>query len=208
MLVDLPLTVIVSFLNAFTYNLIIAFFAMAIGCPIGFLLGVLARFPSKFLRWSLNIVHSLFCNVPSFVLLFYFALIVPSQFELLGESWSVLPLFKAILALSVPVIGYYIDVFRHVFKDNMRFSIASFKPFFIVILMASTTASVIGVEEIMATANTYIASEGNTSKVLSVYLLVVLIFILSGFLIQALFCLSNHLYHRLFGEQYSLDKGP
>ncbi len=206
MLFEIPVPVLQTFLSAYSINLVIAVLAMAIGCPFGFLFGYLSGYSNKALQWLLMSLRSLFCNVPSFVLLFYFTLIVPSQFEFMGGLWSVSPFAKAVLALSIPVVGYYSAVFEQVLQGKAHFSMATFKQFFIVILMASTTASVIGVPEIMAVANTYIASQGDTSIMLMVYMAVVLIFIVSGLVIQFLFFIFNRLYCLISGNKYSKDE--
>ena len=203
---EFPFSVVQIFLDAFTYNLAIAALAMVIGSPISFLLGYMSTLSNKLLIFALKILKSLFCNVPSFVLLFYFTLIVPSQLDVLGAIWFITPFTKAVLALSIPVIGYYSDVFEQILRGKTHFSLATFKQFFIVILMASTTASVIGVPEIMATANAYIASKGDVSMMLKVYFVVVLIFVISGLCIQILFYIFNRMYGFTFAKKYSWNR--
>lgn len=188
----LSASILMSFVSAFGYNILIAFFAMLIGCPLGALLGKLFKSKNAILYRIATIIHSVFCNVPSFVLLFYFTLIVPAQLELAGGIWSIPPMAKAILALSIPVIGYFSELYRDREVGKAPFSLMTCKQFFLVILMASTTASVIGVPELLATANTFIASSGELSLMLPTYLLVALFFVVSGLLTNVVFNAFSH----------------
>lgn len=201
----LPWSDLATFVMAFAYNLVIAVCAMLLGCVVALGLGYGAAIASHSVYKSMKLIRSLFCNVPSFVLLFYFTLIVPSRIELLGDVWSVSPLIKATLALAIPVIGYFSELFERMMTEHFRIPLSTIKQFFIVILMASTTASVIGVEEIMATANTYIAVRGDTEVMLKVYLTVATVFVISGVLIQALFYALG-LLHRALALRYGLKK--
>lgn len=138
-------------LPAFTYNLLISFLATVVGIPIGWALSLLSLTSSRWFHPIARLIQSIFCNVPSFVLLFYLTMIMPSHLELFSFHWQLSPLIKTVVALAIPVIGYSCDAFIQQHQGHKAITMAALKQFFIVILMASTTASVIGVKEILAT---------------------------------------------------------
>ncbi|MCG9677783.1 MULTISPECIES: hypothetical protein [Vibrio] len=174
-----------SLTYAFSLNILIAISAMTIGFPLGALLSRGANHSQAPVKWLAKGVQSLLCNVPSFVMLFYLALIVPSRWEMMGFEMYVPALGKAIIALAIPVMGYSCDLATQKRTSGRSFSLSAVNQFFLVILMASTTASAIGVDEILATSNSYIASSGKADAILPIYTMVACFFIVSGALCQS-----------------------
>ncbi|CAM3521000.1 hypothetical protein VA7868_00879 [Vibrio aerogenes CECT 7868] len=179
-------------LPAFTYNLLISLLATVAGIPTGWVLSLLSLTSCRWFHPIARLIQSVFCNVPSFVLLFYLTMIMPSHLELFSFQWQLSPLIKTVIALAIPVTGYSCDAFIQQHQGHKAITLAALKQFFIVILMASTTASVIGVKEILATANMFIASAGHAGIMLPVYGVVTFIFVLSGLLIQLIFAILKH----------------
>jgi len=166
-----------TFIQAFSLNLVIAVSAMLLGIVAGFYITKLHLSPYRFVQiWAQSLIL-VFRNVPSFVLLFYLALIIPSQFSIGHLHFQIPAIAKAIFALGAPVTGFACGYFLEMKKNGKAFQLAPWNQYFIVILMASTTASIIGVKEIMATANASIAISGSSEMVLPIYSLVALWFI-------------------------------
>lgn len=183
----LTLPLLQSLLEAFGYNLLVAISAMTLGYPLGVFLAYGTIHHRKPVQLLSKAIQSLLCNVPSFVMLFYLALIMPSKWEVMAVNVEIPPVAKAILALSIPIIGYSCDSLRYRIKRGQVISYSALKQFFLIILMASTTASAIDVPEILSTANTYIASSGQPELMLPIYATVAVIFVLSGVTCQLIF---------------------
>lgn len=166
-----------TFIQAFSLNIMIAVSAMVVGTAAGFYISKWHLSSYRFIQIGAESLILIFRNVPSFVLLFYLALIIPSQFSLGPMHFQIPAIAKAIFALGAPVTGFACDYFLEVTNKGKTFQLAPWNQYFIVILMASTTASIIGVKEIMATANATIAMSGNSQMVLPIYGLVAVWFI-------------------------------
>ncbi|PKF49991.1 hypothetical protein [Enterovibrio nigricans] len=179
-------SVIFSFVSAFLINLFISISAMVVGFPLGHLLCKAISADVSSVKYIALGFRSLIGNIPSFVMLYYFTIIIPANGSIFGLAYTLPPTFNAVLALSLPVIGYSCDLALQKRKGGANLSFRALNQFFLIILMASTTASAIEVTEILATANAYIASTGDSSVMLNVYLLVAVIFTLTGLLFSAL----------------------
>ncbi len=179
--------------EGFLINLLISFAPMLLGTLLGWGLGSLRASQHTRAGYIASSVTSLFRNIPSFVFLFYIAFLTPMEFSWQGEVYSFPIWLKATLALTVPVIGFASDQITTLLselrekKDNCwgMFSIA-WTQYLLVVVMASATASVIGVDEIVSRANTVIAAVRDPSLMLWVYGYVALWFLLTGSLISAL----------------------
>lgn len=185
MIYSLFIDVFPSFLASFSYNLFISVIAMIIGIIAGLYLAKLYQNERFLIRLPVRSLLALLKNIPSFVLLFYLTLIIPNSITVLDISFSISPIAKAIFALSAPV-AYFAAIYFVEHDNNEVFQLMAWNQYFIVILMASTTASVIGVKEIMATANTFIAIKGDSSLILPIYTIVAVWFIGSSLLLSVL----------------------
>jgi len=178
--------------GGFANNLLISIVAMSLGTMIGVSLGAL-RARGGLVVAPARLATDLCRNVPSFVLMFYMAFMLPSEITLAGEIYA-LPLWvKATLALTFPVIGFSSDQSLGYFRQRREglsgardvFTIAWIQ-YFLIIIMASATASVIGADEIVGRANIVIASGSSTTFLLSTYVYVSLWFIATGLIVTTL----------------------
>jgi polar amino acid transport system permease protein len=177
--------------RGFAVNLLIATLSMAFGTAFGL---VVAEMRSHALWWTrapAELVTSLCRNVPSFVLLFYVAFMFPAEIESFGSVISIPLWIKATVALTIPVIGFVSDQalgFRDQRAAGDGDALATFflawMQYFLIIIMASATASVIGADEIVARANRLIAQDSRPSFLLATYLYVSMWFILAGLAIS------------------------
>ncbi|MDB4854339.1 hypothetical protein OAH86_06110 [Planktomarina temperata] len=175
--------------KGFSINLLISVTAMSVGTIIGVFLG-LWRFKRHLGGSPLGGLGTSICrNVPSFLLLFYMASMVPSEVEV-GSQIIALPLWiKATVALIFPVIGFASDQTLGYFQQRREGTSGAFETFavawlqyFLIIIMASATASVIGADEIVGRANILISQSGDDSLLLPTYLFVSIWFISTGLL--------------------------
>ena len=145
------------------------------------------------LSHSANLLTSLFRNIPSFVFMFYLAFVLPVEFNWGDEIVSIPVWMKAAIALWVPVVGFASDQSLKLLQERregvenaLAIYAISWTQYFLIIIMASATASVIGVNEIVAHANTVIAALRAPEMMLWIYLYVALWFLLTGFVVSHL----------------------
>ncbi len=182
-----------SFLSGFYLNLLISIVAMVVGTGLGWLLGRCRYAAAKSVNIVGNFLTDIFRNIPSFVFMFYVAFIIPTEFDWFGQQVAFPPWCKAAIALAVPVTGFASDHIYRLYREiNQGNSIAfpmfllSWTQYFLIIVMASSTASVIGVNEIVGRANTAIAVTRDPNTMLWIYLYVAAWFLLSATIINLL----------------------
>lgn len=174
----------------FTKNLLVSYASMFVGTIFGFFLALMRRSQKTFLHTPGSLGTSLFRNIPSFVFMFYLAFVMPVEFTWNEEIIKIPVWIKAALALTVPVIGFASDQVLRYFNDKkegadhagLMFAVA-WTQYFLIIIMASSTASVIGVDEIVARANTVITAIRAPEFMLWMYLYVALWFLVLGILV-------------------------
>lgn len=166
--------------GGFAWNILISVAAMAIGTLIGIALARLRLAGSRAGSWLTHITRL----PPTFVLIFYFAFILPRQIDFAGIEIAFAAWLKASLALAVAVAGFVSDnalaSLRHLRRGERveaLFFLPAWTTYFLIIVMASSTASVIGVPEIVYRANTVIAATGEAGATLWVYIYAMLWFL-------------------------------
>ncbi len=177
-----------NFAEGYQGNLMISAFSMLLGTLIGGLLGCVRAGYSGLIRAGAEFLTSICRNVPSFVLLFYMAFMIPNEVTWLDGTILKVPLwFKATVALTFPVIGFASDQTLAYFTQyRARISGAgetfwvAWVQYFLIIIMASATASVIGADEIVGRANTVIARSDDAGFLLMTYGYVSLWFLATG----------------------------
>ncbi len=98
--------------NGFVLNLLISFFAMAIGTVAGAALGlgqISIYKPVRIFSWS---VTQFFRNSPWLVLLFCIMLLFPFEVRIFGEIYSIPAWLKATIGFSLPVMANLSEVVR------------------------------------------------------------------------------------------------
>lgn len=162
----------------FAWNILISVAAMLLGMTFGAGLahGRLSARPG--LGNAARLLTEVTRNVPTFVCLFYLAFLLPSEIPIgAGLALTIPAWFKAALALSVAVCGYVSDTLsealmdrRHGRPEGMILFLPNCVSYFLIIVMASSTASVIGVAEIVSRANTVISATGRSDVMVWIYL--------------------------------------
>lgn len=162
--------------GGFAWNILISLVSMTIGTVLGAVLARLRLSRRKSIAGASLAVTELTRNIPTFVFLFYLAFIIPVEFEVSGQIYSFPAWLKASLALSVAVVGFVSDnlfvAWQH-WRNHNRTAALLFVPswtmYLLIIVMASSTASVIGVGEIVSRCNIVIAAVGDDETMLWVY---------------------------------------
>ena len=140
-------------LTGFALNIFIAMLAMVIGTGLGWCLALM-RLSSNLRRLKVSLVLTeLTRNVPTIVFQFYLAFMLPSEFLLPGTGLTVgFPgWLNASLALAMAVIGFTSDNLVPAIKDWRRgdhraalLFIPNWTSYMLIIVIASSTASIIG----------------------------------------------------------------
>ncbi len=174
----------------FSKNLMVSGGAMITGTFFGWLFAMMRHSSRVGIRTPGELGTSVFRNIPSFVFMFYLAFVMPVEFSW-GEQIIKIPVvLKATLALTVPAIGFSSDQILRYYKDReegagyaILMFVVAWTQYFIVISMASSTASVIGVDEIVSRSNTAITALRQPEIMLWMYLYVALWFLTFGVII-------------------------
>ena len=172
-------------LGGFAMNIWISIVAMLIGTTIGWMLARL-RLSSNPRHVKTSLMATEFSrSIPTIVFQFYLAFMLPTEILLpFFKSIITFPAWiKAGLALAIAVIGFT--------SDNLTIALANWKKgdhhaalmfipswtsYALIIVIASSTASIIGVSELLNRCNTVINATGNTKLMLPVYLYACLMF--------------------------------
>lgn len=156
----------------FLWNVAISAATMAIGTPVGVLLARMRLAGSR----AGALLTAAARLPPTFVLIYYFAYLLPTEATVGGVAIGLPGWLKASLALAVAVSGFVSDNALSALRHRRRgehlqalYFIPAWTTYFLIIVMASSTASVIGVPEIVQRANTVIAAIGDPGATLWVY---------------------------------------
>ncbi|MBA4743002.1 MAG: ABC transporter permease subunit [Azoarcus sp.] len=156
-------------LEGLYWNVVIAILATMLGTFVGGVLAVLHLSPSRFIARVVGFVVSFFRNVPSLVLLFYAATLIPNQIELGGVVVSIPDWLKASIALAGSPTGFTaLNLHTSIlhWRQGQRRAAMLFIPNWLggllITLLASSTASLVGVSELVGQCNTVIGATGTT----------------------------------------------
>lgn len=174
-------------LGGYINNLFIAITAMLIGTALGAVLGIGRHQRRRAVRTATTLLTHVCRNVPSFVLMFYIAFVLPAEFQW-GDTYVQFPLWlKATMALVIPVTGFASDQTLAWLRQKQQqldgagaTFIVAWVQYYLIVLMASATASVIGVDAVVGRANRVIAIDSSPEFLLLTYGYVCLWFLLTG----------------------------
>ena len=168
----------------FVWNIIISVSSMAIGTGIGAALAVLRVARGKAPAGAARLATDFARSVPTFVMLYYLAYLVPAGIEVAGVQVAFPGWLKASVALSISVVGFVSDNGAVALRDWRAGNAAAallFLPnwtaMLLIIVMASSTASLLGVGEIVSRCNTMIAAVGRADLMLWAYVYTMLWFL-------------------------------
>lgn len=171
--------------RGFMWNILISIVAMVAGSLLGWWFAAMRASPRVAVARTSGALTEFVRNVPTFVFQFYLVFILPIE-VVLPHTGIAIPIpawLKAAMALALAVTGFVSDnllaAIREWRSDNhvdaMLF-IPNWANYFVIIVMASSTASVIGVGELVSSCNTVVNAVGKTQMILWVYLYAMLWF--------------------------------
>lgn len=144
-------------LGGFAWNIIVSLAAMGVGTLLGGLLAAGRGSAQPRLRRTCELITHVCRNVPTFVFLYYLAFLLPFEIDIGGRLVTIPPWIKASLALAIAVVGFVSDNLLTAVQAHRRHDhatahlfIPNWTMYFVIIVMASSTASVIGVPELVA----------------------------------------------------------
>jgi polar amino acid transport system permease protein len=174
-------------LGGFGWNILIAAFAMVLGTVIGAMLAWLRLSTHLAISRTSSVATELTRNIPTIVFQFYLILMLPGEWAVPGAGWViVIPAWlKAALALSIAVVGFTSDnllIALREWRRGERGAALLFVPawgtYLLIIVIASSTASIIGVGELVSRANSVIVATSNSQLMIPIYFYAMLIFFL------------------------------
>ena len=166
-------------LQGFGWNILIALVAMLLGTAVGGVLALMRLSSVPFAVRFSGVITEFSRNIPTIVFQFYLAVMLPGQWLLPGTDWVIdIPGWvKASMALSVAVVGFTSDNLQKAISDWRQGShaaallfVPSWSSYLLIIVIASSTASIIGVNEIVSRCNSVINATGDTRLMIPVYL--------------------------------------
>ena len=189
--------------SGFLFNLVISFFAMAVGTVAGMLLGlarISLRSPVRGTSW---IVVQFFRNAPWLVLLFFVMYLLPFQFSIGGATIPFPDWIKATLGLALPIMANVAEIVRGAVQSiptaqwdaarSLAFSrretlwkiilpqcvkrmLPPWMNWYAILTMATTLASIVGVSEVMTITLRITNAESRTDLLIPIYSYVLLWF--------------------------------
>jgi polar amino acid transport system permease protein len=180
-------------LEGFARNVGIATLATLLGTVAGAALALLRLADVRGVSWLARPVTSFFQNVPTLVLMFYLATLLPQQLALpfgLG-TLAVPPWLKAALGLAGSPLGFTawnahsaVLAWRRGDRRTALLFVPNWLGGFLITLVASSTASLLGVDELIGRCNTVIKAT-SAEALVPVYLYACACFLVVGSLAHA-----------------------
>lgn len=177
-------------LEGFAWNILIATVAAAVGTSVGACLVWMQLKGSQFAQRVGAFLSNTFYKIPTLALMFYCAVLLPNDFQLpwseqtyLFPSWV-----KAALALSAAQVGFTaknLGLSLRYWGQGQHGAALLFIPNWgsnlLITIIASSSASLVGVSEIVSRCNKVIAATDNTALMVPMYLYASLFFLLFCF---------------------------
>ncbi len=190
-------------LRAFVFNIVISFLAMAIGTVAGAMIGIGQISPNRGLRSVAYQFTHFFRNAPWLVLLFFCMFLIPFQIR---TPLGIVPLpdwLKAVFGLSLPVMANVSEIVRGgvlsipktqweaasslgfsrrqtlrsiILPQCMKRMLPPWMNMYAILTMATTLASVVGVNEVLTTTKSALSAEGRAGLLIPFYGCVLLLF--------------------------------
>lgn len=179
--------------SGFLFNILISFFAMAIGTVLGVVLGLMQISPHQFIRIPAVIITQTFRNSPWLVLLFIVLLALPFEIKIGEFSIRIPDWMKAVFGLCLPIMANIAEIVRGAIQsvpsgqweaaESLAFSrqqtlwqiilpqcfkrmIPPWMNWYAILTMATPLCSLLGVEEIITLSRQAIEAENNRPELL------------------------------------------
>lgn len=201
-------------LTGFGFNILISFMSMAIGTVLGAFLGIALVSLQRPVRGAAWVVTQFFRNAPWLVLLFFMIYMLPFRMQIGPFSVSLPGWAKAVVGLALPVMANVAEVVRGgiqsihpgqweaaeslgftrsqqlwqiVLPQCVKRMIPPWMNLYAILTMATTLASIVGVNEVVTLAGQVEAAEGGRTDLLApLYGYVLLLFFIYSYPIARL----------------------
>lgn len=184
-------------LGGFALNVLVSLLSMALGTTLGFALGLGQLSHNAAMATVSRWITQFFRNSPWLVILFYFMLLMPYQVEIAGVEFTLYGWAKAALAFSLPIMANVAEIVRGAVRSipsgqwesaeslgftraqSMRLIILPqclkrmtppLMNWYAILLMATPTMSILGVNDAMTLTRDALASENNSELLIPIYL--------------------------------------
>lgn len=188
--------------GGFILNIFIGIASMAIATVLGLFLGLMMLAKRRWLSLPGRAVMNFLRNAPWLVLLFAMLYLLPYRVELMGWHFTLSPLFKAIVGLSLPTAANFAEVIRGavnsvhggqwesarslgysqwqiyrivILPQALRRIIPGWMNLYALLAISTALATVTGVQEVVTLLRTTLATESENSLVYF-YITVLLMF--------------------------------
>lgn len=188
--------------GGFILNIFIGIASMAIATLLGLFLGLMMLAKRRWLSVPARAVMNFLRNAPWLVLLFAMLYLLPYRVELLGWHFTLSPLFKAIVGLSLPTAANFAEVIRGavnsvhsgqwesarslgysqwqiyrivILPQALRRIIPGWMNLYALLAISTALATVTGVQEVVTLLRTTLATESENALVYF-YITVLLMF--------------------------------
>jgi polar amino acid transport system permease protein len=189
--------------QGFLFNLLISFFAMALGTGVGVLFGIGQVSPLAGLRRPAWAATQFFRNAPWLVLLFYVMFLLPFELRI-GPFTIAFPAWvKAVIGLALPVAANVSEIVRGgirsiptsqwesaealaftraqtmwmiILPQAFRRMIPPWMNLYAILTMATTLISVVGIQDGLTVTRAALVAESRPELMLPMYLMLLLMF--------------------------------
>ncbi len=196
-------------LGGFAFNVLISLLAMSIGTALGVILGLGLVSPNRAVRLTAIATTEFFRNAPWLVLLFFVTFLLPFQFQAGGLTVPFPGWQKAVVGLALPVMANVAEIVRGAMAsispgqweaaESLAFTrrqqiwriilpqcvtrmIPPWMNLYAILIMSTTLASIVGVNEVVTLAGQVQAAEGGRPELLApIYGYVLLMFFLYSY---------------------------
>jgi polar amino acid transport system permease protein len=191
--------------QGFLFNLLVSVLTMALGTVLGVGLGLAQVSLLPFVRTAAWAVTQFFRNAPWLVLLFYAMLLLPFQFQVGGLALSVPAWAKAVIGLSLPVMGNVAEIVRGgvqsipagqwesaealaftrrqtlwqiILPQAAKRMLPPWMNLYAILTMATTLISVVGIQDGLTATRAALVAEARTDLLIPMYGMLLALFFL------------------------------
>jgi polar amino acid transport system permease protein len=185
-----------ALLQGFALNILMGITAMLVATVLGLLLGSLQVSNQPRLRRSAGLLSRWLRNLPWLVVMFYVAYLLPYEVQWAGRWWQLPDWLKVALGLALPAVGYVSEIvrgaiatvpngqwqaaqalgmgqvqtLRHVIiPQSLTSMLAPWMNLYCTVTMATSLANLLGVEELMTTVQSHLATQLRSDLLLPAY---------------------------------------
>ena len=160
-------------LGGFGLNILIAVVATLIGTFLGSLLALMQFSTRRTVKTLANAISAFSRNVPSLVLMFYLATLIPNEIAISQTYILEVPKWvKAAIAMSASPLGFTswnlhasMLIWASGNKSAALIFIPNWLSAFMMTLLATSTASLVGVSELVSRCNAVIAATDSANTI-------------------------------------------